>query len=514
MSVETNINISPITPSEQVKKTCSGIFMSEVKQTQTKFTYISPNDYGREIRKLLFAPSYKGFSENSHRDLSAIAKIEKFSILETSSPCFIRDSKLLRTDGAVLMANSSNSLNKALFRCAFRHKHLKNHHVSTLTDSRAFPKASMGHVFQDKLQSLAHEQIKETPVVQSRLYYEGGNIFRFTNTEGRQKALIGEDIITVTHLALLKDEWFEDNFASIANKSRKNEKAIDDEISKQFFSGAVYTQTKQIAEDFAKTADDKTILSILDEMSEMNLLDEMDFITEAEQTKGRDIAANYYAQRLYIKNHLLPSELQVKAEDIVEIPQIGYHIDLYMTPGPRGSIFVQDYDEAIRLLEHLLENSESLKLSQTDVKILKAMILETSKLKSDFKEIMSDNKKTLEDAKFHIINTPGAFFSLAGESKTQNVNFLNCISGYSTGTHRFYMAIPGTSVGDHLGRVLMESYVAFLNQHCENLDVFFIGSDPKNPNDFSETMSNLNEPEKNFGPHCQSFEHETSPVTI
>ncbi len=463
------------------------------------------------------------FSKDSHRDLSKIAQIENFAIVDSTTVYSVRDVKLARKDGSILEASTSGKLTESIKRSAKRSMFLKNH-SSILTKSPYFKNGSLGNVAGNKLQRNVHDQIKSNQVKESRMYYEGGAVFRLTNTEGKQKILIGEDLITITHQTLRQDQFFKQLTKN--TPSYLTESLIfkgQDTISQMYLSGKIPAKIGELSSSFYTHPDDTLILSILNEMLAMGLINKIDLSNEQEVSSAREMAANYYGQRRFVKEFLIPNELQCDVQDIVEVPHTAYHLDVLMTPGPNGSLFVQDYEESLKLLKLIESNALSLNLTKNDLTILGRLIEETSILQKDLGDLMLKNKKILEESGFHVIKTPGAFFSSKIEERTFNgkiekfsesVNFLNCISGYSNTTGHFYMAVPGTSIGDNLGKVLMDAYVEFLNKNSENLAVYFIGKDAKNPDNFTEVMDNVNRLTAKLGPHCLSFELATAPVTI
>lgn len=518
MSVQT---FSAHISSKEVQNACKGYFERSTPKKTLKFSYISPNDYGREIKKLMYCKPESNFSQNSHRDLSLIGKIENFTIVDSTTVYSVRDVKLTRKDGIIIEATTSGKLLESIKRCAKRSVFLKNH-SACLTKSPGLKNSALGNMAAHKLQRNVWDQLKSGQVKESRMYYEGGAVFQLTNAEGKQKILIGEDLITITHQNLRQEQFFK--IQDKKSASYLSETLIfkgEDAISQMYLSGKIPAKVTELASPIYSDASDVLILSILNEMLAMGLINEIDLSTEKAKLLALEIAANYYGQRRFVKEVLIPSELQ--CSDIVEVPHTAYHLDMLMTPGPNGSIFVQDYEEATKLLKLIKSNASSLKLTNQDLTILERLIDESSVLQKDLSDLMQKNKKILEDSGFHVINTPGAFFSSKTEKKTyngkteefaENVNFLNCISGYSKTAGHFYMAVPGTSLGDNLGKVLMDAYFEFLNANCENLAVYFIGKDAKNPDDYSEVMDNFNRLTAKLGPHCLSFELATAPVTI
>lgn len=105
---------------------------------------------------------------------------------------------------------------------------------------------------------------------------------------------------------------------------------------------------------------------------------------------------------------------------------------------------------------------------------------------------------------FNLIKKPKFFVTMLEskhpESRNYSINFLNSVTGFSPKTNRYYYIASGATVGDNggvnnddgvprqinrLGLLLMEAFKAIIQSTEKNMDVFFIGYDPKNPTDFS-----------------------------
>ena len=252
---------------------------------------------------------------------------------------------------------------------------------------------------------------------------------------------------------------------------------------------------------------DPDIRSTLEEMRAMGLLTVLKFDTPAEKIKGRQIATQYLAQREFVKKYIFPQELECEAEDITFVPQAAYHLDTFMTPGPNGSMFMQDYNLAIQTLQKIQQNAKELKLTKSDLEQLDHLITTTTLISRDLTPLLNKVKENLVEGGFSIIPTPGAFFGSDPHNPTQKsqiINFLNCITGFSPKTGHIYYIAAGTKTEGVLGDVLMNAYGEFLQSQSNNLAVYFAGRNPEDPTDFSEAMRDMNELQ--LGPHCLSYE--------
>jgi hypothetical protein len=516
--------MQPRVPSEAVHQTCSPLFIeSPVKGNQREFTYSTQNDFGRVIHDLLFCSPSQGFSRCFFANISEIGALEGFSVQPSeqkySSYC-VRDPKLATADCHVLEPTCSSQLGTALERMG-KLMHYKKDHVAVLTEHPSLKGAVIGVVARDKMHRRTADGLASGVQRDSRIYFEGGNCFRLTDRTGTPRYLIGRDQAIATHQRLRLDKWFNDWYDP-SQPDRKNgacwdetllHSKCDTNVNKWFLGRKIPGIIQERAAKLSKTMDDAAVLAVLNEMKAMGLLSVLVFKTPQQKTDGREIATKYLAQLQFVKTEIFPAELCCKAEEISYVPQAAYHLDLMMAPGPKGSVFVQDYDLAVQLLQKLLENAKALELSDTDVQQLHSFIATTSTLRNDLKPLLAEVKAELIKAGFTVIPTPGAFFGLNDKKEPLNINFLNCLTGFSPKTGHYFYIASGAQTNGRLGEVLMDAYAEFLTSHCSNTVVYFAGRDPTNERDFSEAMEDLNRTKSQLGPHCLSYELKIAPHT-
>jgi hypothetical protein len=204
-------------------------------------------------------------------------------------------------------------------------------------------------------------------------------------------------------------------------------------------------------------------------------------------------------------------ELKVQPEDIHFIPQVMYHLDTFLKPGPKHSMFVADFAMNCELLKGLLAEADERKLTPKDRQILHRYLASSEKLDLELSPLLNEARKKIEKASLKPIPMPGVFFDEPLKSeKTYNFNVMNAISGWSEKTGRYYYITSGIMVGDQLGDIFMDLIVKFLKSYQPDIDVFFVGSPPENPKDFSEAMDTWNDVRLQAGIHCFSFETETA----
>ncbi len=509
------IAMQPWAPSSDVHQICQQIFPeSSLKSDQSEFTYSTTNDFGKKIHKLLFCKPREGFSSHFFENMKEIGAIEDFAVQASESVYSVRDPKLRATDGMILEPTCSEALPEALERCLKRGQHLKNH-AGVLSNHPFVQGGTVGIVAREKMHRRTYDGIANTSQRESRLYFEGGDCLHLTNRKNVPQFLFGEDLAVITHQALRKEKWFnqqETNFtASFLNESLTFKK-YGDKITPMFLNKGIPVEIAARAKRFSETLEDCKIEDVLREMNSMGLVKNFRFETKADRTKGREIACEYLAQQEFVRTVVFPEELRCSEDQIKFLKQIAYHVDLAMAPGPKGSIFLQDYEKSVQLLQTIEANAATLNLTKADLKLLHSYIETTKKLGAELKPLMEEAKKELEAASYNVILSPGAFFGF-DKDQPLNFNFLNCLTGFSEKTGHFYYIVSGAKTDGKLAEILMGSYVEFLKANCNNIAVYFTGRDPDNASNFSEAMDTLNRATSQLGPHCLSFELDITPHT-
>jgi len=450
-----------------------------------------------------------------------IGLIEGFDVVKSYAVYPARDSKIKTQSGKVLEAFSSktsNTLDIAIKRCAERIKFQKKH-AAVLSNNPTFKGNILGKVASAQLQGRASDGLHED-AKKARIYYEGGDVFHVNNQNNIPKFLIGEDLITITHQALRRDRWFVSyGESSVITESMIKEEEFfskdQDPLNQMYISKEIPLKVQQIAEVIAKRLDGAQIDRIIQEMVAMGIIN-VQTLNEIPFEERKSLVSEYLAQLEFVEKQVFSLELETSPEHIHSLPQTAYHLDLMMTPGPKGSFFLQDFNLAVKVLKHIQANHQALHLTGKDLAYLEQMILETEQIGIELEPLMNTTRTQLKQAGFDVISTPGCFFSSRKndhEVVLENINFLNCLSGYSKKTERFYMIVPGTNLGDRLADVIMDCYVEFLHTQCETLAVYFVGSDPLNLHDFYEAVADLNKEKLQLGPHCLSYELKTESYT-
>lgn len=190
-----------------------------------------------------------------------------------------------------------------------------------------------------------------------------------------------------------------------------------------------------------------------------------------------------FAYERGISEDLTAMALGVPKGDVHYIPEMGYHLDTFMRPGPKGTMWLQDYGVTVNLLRTLQESSETFNLSEVDQQILARYIKTAEVLHEDLAPLAQGVSDALIKAGVPVTPVPALFFDESARTKAPlfHVNFINGVSGYSAKTKRFYYITTGAQVGDRLGTALMDLFAWYAKKTEPKLDVFFVGRNPQDP---------------------------------
>ncbi|MBY0529378.1 MAG: hypothetical protein K2P51_04220 [Rhabdochlamydiaceae bacterium] len=495
--------------------------------SQTNWTYFSDtNDFGVVIQKLLFA-QWNGELPNVHfqSNMVEVAQEEGFELLFVKEGIMPRDLWIKVSGDEFALPSKSPSIPLAV---------RINESLSFLTSNKAAFRTH--HIFFDTCLGIVYEQLKRIqrrfPLSESiahlPFYMEGGNCFSVTNVHGVRKLLIGKDSFSIAFLHQCLDGlplFGEISVQEDAFLSPDKVQKIADKMHAQGF-----------LDHFRGYVSGSQITNLVDQVRFENkgsLIQASFFQKKAiesgvhcplklpleEWEEIKQDVHDYYQFRQRIKTQLVKKLLSETASplDLLIVPQAGYHLDTFMRPGPRGSLFLQDYQTTFDFLKEIEKEHEKLELTALDCEILNRYLATAKQLSDELGALFFKIRDKLEAGGFTVIPTPGVFFDVSPndiltiqeECKTCpkfNVNFLNSITGWSQKKKHYYWIASGAKVQDRLGWVLMDAFEKFLLQYIPTLKVHFIGYDPENPEDFSEAMDLWNHPEAMAGPHCFSLE--------
>ena len=501
-----------------------------IKLPNNPFTYTATDDFGIEIKKLMLPKPYDDRDEQHKeaflkiglkfdhviKNMVFFAKKLGFEVVFSKDQYCLRDS-LIRVPEGVFAVKHSESTALAIDRCCSRSLYCCDS-ASFLTDHPFFhSKSGVAH----ELLPLASIDLStffghpkgEVPTV--HFYMEGGNHYVMTNKVGQKFILAGLDILYVALNQMRRDGVFkklviEECIIKDFEKKLLNADFLMQTLEEMYATGLL-ASGKGMEKGFVTSFEINILRDIkINQSSYHDLAKQKKFyvplnLSSQQKTKGIKIAAEYLAQKEYTKGFVAKT---FGVDYVCFVPQLDYHLDVFMCPGPKGSIFVQDYSFSVKFLEKIWDQREALSLTPLDLVHLKRYLETAQKLSRELGALNTKVKEELSKAGFYVISTPGLFYDVLPDDTnptTFNLNFINAVTGWSSKTKTHYYLTMGAGVGDHLGAALMSSFEKFIKSYQPDIQIGFLGYDPDNVKDFSEGMRWLNRRGSQAGPHCLSF---------
>ena len=500
------------------------------------------NDFGVRIKEMLISSEISETSTNFvaqeaskgkftlfHQMRNLKETLEKLGIKykETEYPYPVRDYFLKLHTGETRVQNLSD-LNLASQRAASGAFYF-NKGGLTRTENPFF-KATTGVA--NAHAALSSKEMKDFGSVYLKQHFEGGNVFTVTNNQRKTQIFIGSDHKYTNYLFHRSDKKLFELFKSEETPLKERlSKALSKEkiykvAEKMYAHGILKVNGETGYMDFEKinnvfSNQQEKINTINDEGENhfyrkkavaMGLL--KPFPTEISWTENYRASVSNFLFQKYVVNKAQALELNVGPEDIHFLPQAMYHLDTFLKPGPKGSMFVANFAMNCDLIKALLAEAEAeeRELSQEDQKLLNRYLTSSQRLHQELSPLLDTVGEKIKKAGLTLIPMPGVFFDepLTNE-KTFNFNVMNAISGWSEKTERYFYITSGIKVGDKLGNIFMDLITKFLKSYQSDIDVFFVGSPKENPEDFSEPMNAWNRINFQAGIHCFTFETSTAP---
>lgn len=500
------------------------------------FTYSgTTNDFGVTIKKLLFgkegAPSdLPVYTGHIIAGMKNVAAEEGFALVLSEKVQYPRDHFVRTPDGEVLLMGWPTTN--------------ENLHQIELAIQRGVSKTTYfeeGATYQVPLvcfagcmgASLAMKSAAE--VDHSKLfpahrryplYIEGGNLLTATNSKGQRKVLVGRKHLAQIHAQFRLEKRFlgepaadyrqdlsEESLKQVAEemyamglislgKGGKKMDLVTHETFKTMLGAFCFPEGKKLP--FREAAIRKGLITPVEWSGEL--------VQEVKPS-----VLKYLFQRDQVAG-LVGSILGVPAEDVHFITQCIYHLDVFIKPGPRGGLFVQDFEACMHLLKRINTNWPALRLSPQECLMVARYLDTAEELQKNLGSSLRETRKELELAGFSVIPTPGIFYDqhYAPGARSYHLNFMNAISGWSEKNRRYYYVTTGIQIGERLGPLFQKYFAEFLKTYERNLKVHFVGENPEHPGDLSQAMSLWNQigPKENLetgpmaGIHCYSYEVE------
>lgn len=508
----------------------------------SSFYYQAAHDFGLVIEKLLFL-QISSLVDSKRQIVDLISDMKRISaeegfVLQTTSVAHFPRDNFLPMAGNFLLPCYSDRVVKAFERVRSQSFYYQSTSAFSTSHSYFFGAGGSALKLQEnskadyavQFQKSQHESL---PTL--RFYLEGGNHYQCTDSKGRTKLFIGEEAFKAAHFDMRLNKVFNElktelEFYNHFFEKELTEETVQKTLQRMYVEGLIQSKTSNglttekhlqtilmsnLFRGKTWTGENHPLLETAIQEGLFHPLTEF----KGSLINQKKIAANYLAQEK-LTRVIISLTFAIPEENLFVIPQMAYHLDMFMRPGPCNSMMVQDYKMTRELLENILENEKILKLSHSDLMILERYIATARLLERDFRTLQLKVYEQISLAGFEVLPTPGVFYDVCpgvlnplhpNEAKTFNINFINAISGYSNVNQEYYYIAAGAQAGDHLGKILMLSFKKFLEQYQPGIHVHFIGEDPQTPGDYQEAMSWFNEVEAQAGPHCMSCETKTSP---
>lgn len=516
------------------------------------------DDFGLEVTALLLSaetqkkelspiksaavskPIWEGISFiNTFQNLKSLESALGITFKEAGHFYYVRDSFLRLHDGSIRSIRHSNNLDVAVERARSSNLYLDKT-ATTHTRNQLFNHWSgFGGRYFSESQADLNLHFSEASSPFDYAYVEGGNVFTLTDGEGQVHVLVGEDhrLQTLMTLELEGHDW--SLLAVEAGLGSFSGMAV--EIGSNLSEGSVYSLCEEMYSLGLLCCQGQT--GLINQKSQLNLLLSNFFMAKvagkviSEDERGwyrslaergglvkpfqigedkmdvARIAAAGYQAKLKVVHALIAKDFHVQQERLHFIAQANYHLDAFMAPGPQHSVFLVDYAFCADLIKELIDQREFLELSDGDLFYLTYYFETAKKFDQEFGEMIRRVEKQLRAAGFTVVPMPGHFlyeplqmyeeFPMPSEGFC--INFVNSISGWSQKANSFYYITHGLHVGEKVGVLLMDSFSAFLQSYIPNIQVYFVGFDPKSPGDFSEGLDFWNRLETQSGVHCVTF---------
>jgi len=500
------------------------------------------SDFGVVIEELLFPGSRLNPTlgnravsfEHYVMNMKAIAEREGFAIIHTHEINFCRDVLFTLPNGEQVVSYVYRELDQSLDR---------TESLALLQQKRGF--YATGHIYFAAQHGMSRHTADKTIDEYNRLvgidprrlnfFLEGGNVYLVTNANGKLKLVMGAAHwhTEVTHRLLTN--YYEPYQVELQARAQGLFFKVSDEEVEQHFAemhaqGHVPSrkvaqkgllsipEVQKVVNHFLRQppGDDKS--TACDIAEKLGYYQKPPKMNQEQLLQAKPLVVTYLAQK-EMSRKFMAADFSMKEEDLHFIPEVRYHLDTFMRPGPKGSFFVQSFEMAHELLTTLLQNANKLGINDSDITILKRYLKTSEELGQQLKPLLEKTRDELKKGGFIVIDTPALFFdpspSFQEHEDTRtvpcyNVNFINAISGWSKKNQQYYYITNGAQSGDKLGKILMEAFKAFLNSYVPGIQVYFTGYDPVNPDDYSQVWLWTSSFELQAGVHCFSKELKTA----
>jgi len=328
-----------------------------------------------------------------YRDLKETGAVEGFDVvLQLQENPWIEDSQIMLEDGVILVPNQGDISNVIEKDNIEAYLPPDSYYWKSSHPERELIQGGTGK-YRDQKKAIRYAK---HGYVQARSYLEGGNVLSTTGPSRERRIIIGQDSVLFSYLMLEEQGEFED-------------------AEVQAMIGRLNLTTEQI-----ETA--QTVLT------------QAGIITSSMTNDGKIAKATEYLAKHEITKQIIAKDLGVDPSQVTYVKQPGFHIDMYMRPGLDNTVFIQDYQETINLLDKLLRNPETKGGKRL---ILQKFRKHAIKMQREMGPTMADIKNSLHQSGYKVISVPGVFHG--ADKRVGDVNFMNGITGTGKDDGKFYI---------------------------------------------------------------------------
>lgn len=449
------------------------------------------DDFEKSYRTVYLGHVDEATDSALKKDLSVLGLFLGFKVQIINDATYLKDSIFL--SGDTLVCPNLSQIEVAKER-VFEMRNKRSDSVAFHTDHPHLATVHMGtfdrHV--DVINKFSHQigiKTKQCP-----FYFEGGNHFIVSHPKylNRKVCLIGTDgfLLALLQLRLLK--FFENNPYQTPQEFSQSQTEIDKNLSEnetsELLKELFYLQLLLV-----KGSGDVTI------KLEKHKASAVKFKAQKETLKR--VIGIVFA--LWPKNFVKKMPFnKLPGDDVVIVPQMFYHLDIFIHPAPDRGLFIQNFDLCIKFLEEIKKETTKYQLTLRDHYLLEELKIIAGTLSQELDRLTLMIETQLKTIGFSLIRFPGVFFSSQIpnflNTVADEVNFINGISGCCPLTKRKYFILSGAKSGNNLGVALMDKLSAFLNRL--GIEVFYVGRNLFDSRDFSPVEGLW--PYSHAGLHC------------
>lgn len=517
-------------PTTKAKKVLAEVFQQAyVKLPETACEYRQhTNDFGIQIKELLVIgqdPDYVDNCPRLRQDIHCVAKRLGIVSMNHGFSYYPRDFFRKAHTGQItgpmkIPQEKLLDLELAINRAASKEVYANELGASISMLSNRSISGSFGGwtKLAEPVIASSRALLSDSAEPYSPFYFEGGNLFTLTNSRKEIKVLSGKlQLFTALN-------WLRLNKTAVSQESiskkieqldvrkirRTAEKMYAQGLLKQGGQTGVINEGNLTIEQLATLLDTCRIAkrSIADGFYHLGYAKRFTW-QSSDSAACREMVAKYLCQK-EMANKLIADSMKVASHDVVYLPSVDVHLDLFIRPGP-NCLFLADFELTEKVCAALFKNAGELNLAESDKRHLEIYIRSAQKRQTELGHLLAKTRTKLEKAGFTVVSMPGVFtYDRDGYGdKSYNFNLMNAVTGWSSTTNKYYYIIGGVEVGN-LGALFMDALKAFMEQYEPQTEFYFVGRD-SDPGKFSDSMKVMNSVGKSYGNvHCATFEKLTA----